>query len=175
MSSLEYSEDPKDKYYETGIFNDYNTQLFIKDIKNVNWDGVLSCNNPQDSFNCFSNLFMASYDKNFPVSKMKAKNKIDKQKSPWLTKCILKSIRTKNQLYKKFLSYPSKKNENKYKKYKNKLNLNQFENYRPISVLTCFTKILEKLMYKRLIKFVEKNNILTDYQYGFRKNPDQLN
>jgi hypothetical protein len=47
---------------------------------------------------------------------------------------------------------------------------NQFENYRPISVLTCFTKILEKLMYKRLIKFVEKNNILTDYQYGFRKN-----
>lgn len=48
---------------------------------------------------------------------MKAKNKIDKQKSPWLTKCILKSIRTKNQLYKKFLSNPSKKNENKYKKY----------------------------------------------------------
>jgi hypothetical protein len=25
-------------------------------------------------------------------------------------------------------------------------------------------------MYKRLIKFVEKNNILTGYQYGFRKN-----
>ena len=46
----------------------------------------------------------------------------------------------------------------------------QFENYRPISVLTCFTKILEKRMDKRLIKCVEKTNILTDYQYGFRKN-----
>ena len=29
---------------------------------------------------------------------------------------------------------------------------NLFENYRPISVLTCFSKLLEKLMYKRLLK-----------------------
>ena len=49
LSSLEYSEDPKEKYYETRIFNDYNTRLFIKDIKNVNWDGVLSCDNPQNN------------------------------------------------------------------------------------------------------------------------------
>jgi hypothetical protein len=47
---------------------------------------------------------------------------------------------------------------------------NRFENYRPISVITCFAKILEKIMYKRLIKFVEKNNILSEHQYGFRKN-----
>jgi hypothetical protein len=42
---------------------------------------------------------------------------------------------------------------------------NEFKNYRPISVLTCFSKLLEKLMYKRLIKF-----ILTKHQYGFRAN-----
>jgi retron-type reverse transcriptase len=47
---------------------------------------------------------------------------------------------------------------------------NKFENYRPISVLTCFAQLLEKLMYKRLIKYVEKKNILSDHQYGFRKN-----
>ena len=47
---------------------------------------------------------------------------------------------------------------------------NKFENYRPISVLTCFAKILEKLMYKRLINYVEKNKILSEHQYGFRKN-----
>ena len=29
---------------------------------------------------------------------------------------------------------------------------NVFSNYRPVSVLPCFSKILEKLMYKRLIK-----------------------
>jgi hypothetical protein len=47
---------------------------------------------------------------------------------------------------------------------------NEFKNYRPISVLTCFSKLLEKLMYKRLIKFIEKNRMLTHHQYGFREN-----
>ena len=47
---------------------------------------------------------------------------------------------------------------------------NKFDNYRSILVLTCFAKLLEKIMYKRLINFVEKNNILSEHQYGFRKN-----
>ena len=36
----------------------------------------------------------------------------------------------------------------------------QLTNYRPISILTCFSKIFEKLMYKRLLDYIEKNNIL---------------
>ena len=44
-----------------------------------------------------------------------------------------------------------------------------FSNYRPISVLPCFSKILEKLMYKRIIKFIDKHNTLNEHQYGFRK------
>ena len=47
---------------------------------------------------------------------------------------------------------------------------NKYENYRPISVLSCFSKLLEKLMYKRLIDFIDKNQILSKHQYGFRKN-----
>ena len=38
------------------------------------------------------------------------------------------------------------------------------------TVLACFSKLLERLMYKRLIKYVEKNKILSKHQYGFRKN-----
>ncbi len=34
-----------------------------------------------------------------------------------------------------------------------------FENYRPILVLTCFLELLEKVMYKRLISYIEKQNI----------------
>ena len=34
-----------------------------------------------------------------------------------------------------------------------------YSNYRPISVLPCFLKILEKLMYKRVIKFLDKHNM----------------
>ena len=41
-------------------------------------------------------------------------------------------------------------------------------NYRPITLLSVFHKIMEKLMYKRLIEFLDKHNILTENQFGFR-------
>ncbi len=41
-------------------------------------------------------------------------------------------------------------------------------NYRPISLLSNFNQIFEKLMYKRLKSFFDKNKILYDKQYGFR-------
>ena len=44
----------------------------------------------------------------------------------------------------------------------------ELTNYRPISILTCFSKIFEKLIYSRLISFFQKNSILHDSQYGFR-------
>ena len=43
-----------------------------------------------------------------------------------------------------------------------------FSNYRPISVLPCFSKILEKLIYKRLFNFLSNFHILYDQQFGFR-------
>ena len=41
-------------------------------------------------------------------------------------------------------------------------------NYRPISILTCFSKIIEKLIHTRLTKFWTKHNVLTCTQYGFQ-------
>ena len=41
-------------------------------------------------------------------------------------------------------------------------------NYRPISLLTSFSKIYEKLMHKRIVNFMEANNSLYEMQYGFR-------
>lgn len=43
-----------------------------------------------------------------------------------------------------------------------------FSNYRPISLLSQFSKILEKLFVKRLDNYIELNNILTEPQFGFR-------
>jgi hypothetical protein len=38
-----------------------------------------------------------------------------------------------------------------------------------ISILPVFSKILEKIMYKRLNSFIENNNILSNEQFGFRQ------
>lgn len=43
-------------------------------------------------------------------------------------------------------------------------------NYRPVSLLTTFSKILEKIIYKRLYYFLEINDILYNSQYGFKRN-----
>jgi hypothetical protein len=43
-------------------------------------------------------------------------------------------------------------------------------NYRPISILSSFSQIFEKLVQKQLISYVEKHEILTQCQFGFRKN-----
>ena len=42
-------------------------------------------------------------------------------------------------------------------------------NYRPISLLYTFNMILEKLMFKRLMNFIDKQNILYNKQFGFRQ------
>ena len=47
--------------------------------------------------------------------------------------------------------------------------LKEFSNYRPVSILPLFSKILERLMYNRLLSFVNKNKILYEFQFGFRK------
>lgn len=45
-----------------------------------------------------------------------------------------------------------------------------FNNYRPISLLPQFAKIIEKLFVHRLDKFVENHKLLSDNQFGFRNN-----
>ena len=44
-----------------------------------------------------------------------------------------------------------------------------FNNYRPISLLSSFSKILEKLVARQMYKYLDKYQILYDNQFGFRK------
>ena len=42
-------------------------------------------------------------------------------------------------------------------------------NYKPISLLPSFSKILEKIVYKRLYSFFSRFNLFSNSQFGFRK------
>ena len=46
---------------------------------------------------------------------------------------------------------------------------NDVSNYRPVCSLSPFSKIFEKVIHNRMIAFIEKNNILSETQFGFRK------
>ncbi len=46
---------------------------------------------------------------------------------------------------------------------------NEIQNYRPISLLSVFSKILERLFYSRMETFLRKNKAFSDSQHGFRK------
>ena len=53
--------------------------------------------------------------------------------------------------------------------YKNKGERNLPENYRGITILSCFGKFFTALFNDRLTSFVETNNIIQENQSGFRK------
>ena len=54
---------------------------------------------------------------------------------------------------------PMYKSEDRYSK----------NNYRPISILPFISKFFERLMYNRLLDYVNANTILYPNQFGFRE------
>ena len=46
----------------------------------------------------------------------------------------------------------------------------EMNNYRPISILTCFAKIIEKILLVRLSSFFKKHNVIYENQYDFQSN-----
>ena len=53
--------------------------------------------------------------------------------------------------------------------FKNKGDPKLPENYRPITILSCFGKLFTSIINNRLNKFAENHNIITSSQAGFRK------
>ena len=50
--------------------------------------------------------------------------------------------------------------------YKNKA-MDHLVNYRPILLLITIFKIFEKIMYKRVVRFINRSDVLFKSQYGF--------
>ena len=44
------------------------------------------------------------------------------------------------------------------------------KNYRPISITCAFSKIFEKILHAQITEHLDKFQIMTPFQFGFRKN-----
>ena len=90
-------------------------------LANVHWDELSECKDADCAYLCFLDEYNTIYNDCFPLKKLKVKNVT--LSKPWITKGLLKSIRKKNLLYKRFLVNPTSYREKLYKSYKNKLTL----------------------------------------------------
>ena len=113
------------------FFNERNLASFKNQMSNLNWDILNSTQCTANSlYETFLNIFSEIYDVNFPLTEIEIKPK--NLKTPWFSKGLKKSSKTKQRLYIKFLKNKSAKSEEKCKNYKNlfeKLKIKSKKNY----------------------------------------------
>jgi hypothetical protein len=95
-------------------FSQNNLALFGEALRNTNWDFVTSSDSAQDSYNYFSDTFLALYDIYFPNVTVKF-NRNYHPLEKWMSKGILTSRREKIRLCKISSKVPSPHNVNKFK------------------------------------------------------------
>ena len=55
-----------------------------------------------------------------------------------------------------------------------KSNTIKCEEYRPINMVPIYEKLLELVVNKQIVDYIESNNLLTKYQAGFRKQNSEI-
>ena len=104
--------------------NETNLNNFNDSLSTVDWTPVLSKVTSNDAYETFLNIYKELMNIHMPI-KTKRFKKYNYKLTPWITTGILKSIRTRNNLYKKFVKLKDKKAksiaETKYKTYRNLL------------------------------------------------------
>ena len=99
----------------------FNGETYFKDPDSLKSLNYINFANANEIYNEFHNKLIAVIDKNAPYKTLSKQVSKTKQK-PWITKSIIKSIKTKNIYYKKFLKTKSKFWYDRYKYYRNTIN-----------------------------------------------------
>jgi hypothetical protein len=102
------------RFYSTNNMNSFTNELIYTE-----WDNVMNCNDSQEAFSKFNQLFISKYDKCFPLKQVKI---CYKNRKPWLKDDDKKLINMKNKLYVKYVKQRTKNNEYVYKLFKNRVN-----------------------------------------------------
>ncbi|XP_065562440.1 uncharacterized protein LOC136028523 [Artemia franciscana] len=93
----------------------------LKDKLNIiDWSRVFDSEDVNSAMAHFFEKFNAAFDESCPRVKTR-KGKYNQPIQPWISPSLLTSIKQKNCLYKKLLSFPSEENKTTFKKYKNLL------------------------------------------------------
>ena len=106
----------------TRSYRKYNVCLFQEDLSKLNWQHIYRYENVNVAYENFYDMFVNACDKHAPNVTFSSSKKRSTPKKPWISSGIVKSIRKKHSLYKKYRS--SNFNEeygNEYKKYRNML------------------------------------------------------
>ena len=96
-----------------------NIESLMLDLSRETWDDIYFERDVNKSYDKFIKKLLSYYDKNVPLTRINLDKR--KNKKPWITPGLIKSIYTRNRLYKISLKSPSIENINKYKVYRNKL------------------------------------------------------
>ena len=111
-------KDNNNEYKTVRIINESRTSRFIENIQNTDWSVLNSPRDCQTYFTKCYALFKTIYDGSFPLSRVKMRYR---NRLPWLTEGLKRSIKYKNKLYQISIKHPTSYNISKYKDYKNKL------------------------------------------------------
>ena len=81
-------------------FKNFKSKSFVADLRREDWKTVLNCTNINDCLSRFLHKFSKISNKHAPIKVLKIKNKSFK---PWITSGLKESIKTRDNLYKKWL------------------------------------------------------------------------
>lgn len=82
------------------VLNNWTLANLITPLQNKSWDSVFNASDPNCVYDLLISEISDSINKTIPEKTIKQNTKYAK---PWITKGILKSINTKNKLYKNYI------------------------------------------------------------------------
>ena len=109
------------KVYKRDYFK-FNQASLISEIHTVDWQIVFTSDtDPSCMFDCFYSKISQIVDKHIPIKQL-SRRELKFKSKPWITSAIKRSIKVKNNFYKKFLKTKSSYYHSKFKYYRNKIN-----------------------------------------------------
>lgn len=99
--------------------NEYSLNAFRRELLTIDWFNIYGIKEPEVAYDSFFCMFKSVYDKCFLYRTLKP---CRNSKKPWIAKNCMKEIRTKNKLFKVFITTKSTESLKNFKVQRSKVN-----------------------------------------------------